>query len=296
METERNLAHLVQQDRASIGQLESPVSLVSRSGERAFFVPEKLALDESFRNGRAVHLNERLAAAIACKKNFIGDEFFTSPIFTTDHHRGIRSADPIDQIPKLNDDWAFTDDLSVGNGRPIEIIRHLCSTLEFRSLLQNQIDLHFGEGLLDVIKRPRAHTLDHRLDRPVGRDHHHQWLVLQMRHPLDKDLPVAIRKLHIQKHKIEVAGRKSFLRLSQRSGRRHSIPLASELFLEGFSNDRGVINHQYAIKRHYFKTYHDTCPFLVMPIKVYLIAPPSEPRCRQNLTETNESSVDTLFL
>ena len=143
LETEGNLAHLIQQDRSPISQLESPVSLVGRTSERTFFVSKKLTLDEGFGNGRAVHLDERFVAAIAIEKNFVGNEFFAGSIFTTDHHRGIRSPDSVDQIAKLNDDRAFADDLAIGNTRPIKKIGHLCSALEFRSLLQDQLNLHF---------------------------------------------------------------------------------------------------------------------------------------------------------
>src|SRR5688572_1901620 len=56
---ERQLANLVQEDRASFGLLEAPGASSDRPGEGALLVPEQLALQERARNGAAVHLHER---------------------------------------------------------------------------------------------------------------------------------------------------------------------------------------------------------------------------------------------
>src|SRR4029453_9462092 len=62
LQLERELPHLVEEDRAAVGEGESPVAPGGGAGEGAALVPEELALDERAGNGGAVHLHQRLAA------------------------------------------------------------------------------------------------------------------------------------------------------------------------------------------------------------------------------------------
>ena len=57
------LADLVEEDRAAVGQLEPAGAAGDRAGEGPLLVAEQLALDESRGQGRAVDLDERLVPA-----------------------------------------------------------------------------------------------------------------------------------------------------------------------------------------------------------------------------------------
>jgi hypothetical protein len=65
LEPEGDLAHLVEEERAAGGQLESADAIAQRASERALDVTEKLALEEVGGNGSAVHPHERPLAARA---------------------------------------------------------------------------------------------------------------------------------------------------------------------------------------------------------------------------------------
>src|SRR5438445_203006 len=54
-----NLTDLVEQNRAAVREFEAPFPLVQRPGEGALLVAEKFTLDQVFRDGRAVDLDER---------------------------------------------------------------------------------------------------------------------------------------------------------------------------------------------------------------------------------------------
>ena len=60
------LADLVEEDRAAVGQLEPAGVPGDRAGERPLLVAEQLALDEPRGQGRAVDLDQRLVPAAGC--------------------------------------------------------------------------------------------------------------------------------------------------------------------------------------------------------------------------------------
>ena len=57
------VADLVEEQRAAVGQLEAALARRHRAGERAALVPEQLALDQRRRQRGAVHAHERPPAA-----------------------------------------------------------------------------------------------------------------------------------------------------------------------------------------------------------------------------------------
>ena len=61
----RQLAHLVEEDRAAVGQLEAADAPLDRAGERALDVAEQLALDEPRRDGAQLTLTSAPLPAAA---------------------------------------------------------------------------------------------------------------------------------------------------------------------------------------------------------------------------------------
>src|SRR5258707_721627 len=59
----RNLPDLVEEQRASVGELEATLLAADRAGERASFVSEQLALQKAFRQCSAIHFDEGLVLA-----------------------------------------------------------------------------------------------------------------------------------------------------------------------------------------------------------------------------------------
>ena len=62
MHLEGHFTDFIQKERAVVALLETSNSLAMRSGERAFLVSEELALQEIFRDGRAIDRQKALAA------------------------------------------------------------------------------------------------------------------------------------------------------------------------------------------------------------------------------------------
>ena len=74
LELERDLADLVEEHRAAIGQLEPADALSDGARERALLVTEQLALEKPRRNGRAVQLDERVVMPATQLMDGAGDE------------------------------------------------------------------------------------------------------------------------------------------------------------------------------------------------------------------------------
>src|SRR2546428_5294199 len=72
---QRDLADLIQKDRAAVGQLESPRLGRLRASESALLIAEQLALDQRRRKRRAVDDNEWAAIAQAALVNGVGEQF-----------------------------------------------------------------------------------------------------------------------------------------------------------------------------------------------------------------------------
>ena len=94
LQRRRNIAHLVQKERAFVGQLETSNLLRDGSGECAFLVAKKLTFQQIQRNGSAIQSHERASAARAEVVNRVCDQFLAGACFSLDKNRGISRRDP----------------------------------------------------------------------------------------------------------------------------------------------------------------------------------------------------------
>ena len=70
----RQVADLVEEERAAVGELEAALLLRARVRERAGLVAEQLGLDEAFGQRGAAHADEGLARAGRVVVEGVGDE------------------------------------------------------------------------------------------------------------------------------------------------------------------------------------------------------------------------------
>ena len=99
-------ADFVEKKRALVGHFEQPGLGGVGAAESAFFVSEKLALDEIFGKRRAVDVDPRTAAALRRLVNRAGDEFLAGPRLPRDQHRFRMARHAIDQGHELMHDRA----------------------------------------------------------------------------------------------------------------------------------------------------------------------------------------------
>ena len=107
----RQLAHLVEEDRAAICQLEAADAPLDRAGKRAFHVAEELALDQSGRDGAAVDLDQRALPAAASGMDSARNQLLARAGLAGDEHGRVRGRDLLELAKQRQERWAVADQL-----------------------------------------------------------------------------------------------------------------------------------------------------------------------------------------
>ena len=113
LQVERQLAHLVQKERAFVGQLHAADLAGDRAGERALLVPEQFALQQPGGNGGAVQLDERAIAARTQAVNGARQQLLAGSRFSLDQHGGIGGRDRFNLPEHLAQPFAVTHNVFV---------------------------------------------------------------------------------------------------------------------------------------------------------------------------------------
>ncbi len=88
LEGGRDVADLVEEERAAVGELEAPLLAADGAGEGALLVAEELGLEERLGEGRAVHLDEGLVGARRLLVKRLGDELLAGAGLAQDEDGG----------------------------------------------------------------------------------------------------------------------------------------------------------------------------------------------------------------
>ena len=86
LDRRRDLADLVEEQRAAVGEREPAVLARHRAGERAALVTEQLALEQRLGERRAVQLDERAVRARRPLVDRVGDELLAGAALAGDQH------------------------------------------------------------------------------------------------------------------------------------------------------------------------------------------------------------------
>src|SRR5207245_3352659 len=85
---DRHLGNFVEEQRASVGALETTAMCPRSAGEASALVTEELALDQRFRQRSAVHGDEWSLPALGQLMNRVGDELLTRSALAQNDHCG----------------------------------------------------------------------------------------------------------------------------------------------------------------------------------------------------------------
>ena len=97
LEIERHLGHLVQKERAAVGQAELAGHVAHRARERSLRVSKELTLQERLRNGRAVDRPKRTARTRRHRVERLRDELLARAGVAAHQHRGVALGDLLDE-------------------------------------------------------------------------------------------------------------------------------------------------------------------------------------------------------
>src|SRR5437879_2327865 len=87
LRADRHLSDLIQQDGAFLSQLEAAGAPLERSGKRSLLVPEYLAFDQRFRDGRTVDGDKWFVLAWTQVVDGACNQLFPRAALTGDQHR-----------------------------------------------------------------------------------------------------------------------------------------------------------------------------------------------------------------
>src|SRR6266496_183525 len=108
---QRQLTHFVQEDCASVGELEAADVPPKGTGESTLHMPKEFALYQTRRDGTTVYLYQRTILTRAPVVNGPRDEFLPSPCLSINEHTGVGGRDLVDSSQKCEQGWATAHDL-----------------------------------------------------------------------------------------------------------------------------------------------------------------------------------------
>src|SRR5262249_16012411 len=105
------LAHFIQKQRPSVGELKAPGSTLQRTTDTALHVPKYLAFHQSGRDCATVHFHQWTALAFTAIVNRAGYQLFTATGFAHYEYGRIGRRNSLNFSENVNQGWAVTDDL-----------------------------------------------------------------------------------------------------------------------------------------------------------------------------------------
>ena len=105
----REFADLVQKQRSALRHFDFPLFLRRSSRERTFFMSKQFALQQIFRNRRAINRHKGIFRAAAVVVNCSRHQLFSGPALTLDQHRGIRCRHPSHEFEYFLHPGAYPD-------------------------------------------------------------------------------------------------------------------------------------------------------------------------------------------
>jgi hypothetical protein len=104
LQFQRKIPDLVQENSTAVGKLEPASPILHGVGERSLHMAEEFALQESFRERRAIHPDEGSLPARGTQMKLLREKLLAYPAFTQDKDRGVRGSDSFYQIELFLDD------------------------------------------------------------------------------------------------------------------------------------------------------------------------------------------------
>ena len=101
------LSDLIQKDRSALRKFKITFLSLRGPGKTSFFITEEFALDQTLRDGSAVHLDKRLFVT-ALFIDLPGKNFFAGPGLSNDQHRNIRFGNLFDLLQDKADPCVHT--------------------------------------------------------------------------------------------------------------------------------------------------------------------------------------------
>ena len=207
LHVDRELADLVEEERAARRLDEETGALRLRVGEGAARVAEELALEERMRDGRAVDRDEGAALAAATVVNAARDELLAGARLAVDEDRRIALADAADELVDPAHCARLADDLlrrrlAVDRlAKALHLVREATVLDGARHREEEELRV---DRLRDEVVGADADRADGRLEAALPRDHDDRHVRPRAEHALAQVEAAHLRHLEIREHHVEV--------------------------------------------------------------------------------------------
>ena len=212
LERERQLADLVEEDRAAVGFLEQAAPLLHRSRERAARVAKELTLEQGVGNCGTVDGYERALGARARRMYETRDELLAGAALAGDENGGRMLCDLAGDGDDFAQSGAAADD-TVGAAQRGQLLAEPfdlpAQPLALDRLAYDEEQLIGAERLRDVVVRPATHRLERRFVVAVGAHDDHEATAGRGPVPLEKEQAVHLRHPDVADHDRRVFTRES---------------------------------------------------------------------------------------
>ena len=197
---QRDLADLVEEDGAAVGQLEPPLALADGAGERPLLVAEQLALQQRLGQRRAVHRDERVATPGRRVVDRPRHQLLARAGLAEDQHRADRLRHVADQLEDVVHPRALAQD-GVERELLVQLLAQLRHLVLQRPLAQGALD-HQPEVLQvdrlgEEVDGPQPHRLHGLLDGAEARGDDHVGRQPALLHLLEQLQAVDPRHLQV---------------------------------------------------------------------------------------------------
>ena len=287
-ERQRQLAHLVEEERSPARHLHQPAAGGLGVGERPLLVAEELGLHRGLGQRRAVHVNERSVVARPERVDVAREHLLAGAGGAEEEHRAARrGGDALQHLQHLLHRGRLRRDEPAAPG---QLGLHAAQALAEVLLAHRSLGTHDQVGqvhrLGHVVGGPGADGVHRALDVPVRGDHHYRGageLRLQLGEVVE---PVAIGKPAIQDHQLGSGALDRHARLVERARQHHRVPLAGERRLRQRGKATVVVDHKDG-PAHEGVVPSPSCTVKRLPVAVRSNA--SDPPCRSTACRAMES-------
>jgi len=202
-----DIADLVEEDAAAVGDLEEPLLRVDRARERAFHVAEQVRLEQVRREAARVHRDEGSIGSRRVRVDGPRDQFLAGAALPFDQDRRPARRRLDDQVEHSAHRRALADDV-------VEAVVALLQVLPERPVLgdeppaldgvpQDEQDLVVLERFGDVVEGAALHGVDGGVDRRVGGDHDDGHVVVDLLQFVQDGKAVHARHHHVDDGGVE---------------------------------------------------------------------------------------------
>ena len=203
----RDVADLVEEERAPVGRLDQSGLGPDGTRERALLVTEQLGLEQRLGKRRAIDGHERAGDAGAVRVDGASDQLLAGPRLAADEDVGVGPRRLLHQLERARHGRAAPDHVLEAERRLQLVPEVPVLDLEVpltQGPLDGDLELVDGEGLGKVVERAFLHRRHRRLDARERRDHDHgQGGVDVVRPPQQLD---AVHSRHLEVGQQQVRG------------------------------------------------------------------------------------------